>query len=92
MTTLRFIALWISDHTNKVTEFVRQMMYALILFHVLDWTPDQQIAALMALSAFLAMFTEGGTVSKGRVGERIEQEVEKRTSTGDSGVYRGTGQ
>lgn len=71
--TLKLIARWISDHTNKVTEFVRQMMYTLILFHTLNWSPDQQMAALMALSAFLAMFTERGTVSKGR---------ERRTGNG----------
>lgn len=90
MEILKEAAKWISGHTNKVTEFLRQLVYALMLFHVLDWTPDQQIAALMAISAFLAMFTESGTVSKQRVGERIDEEVERRSTngTGGTGTFR----
>ena len=78
MPALLTAAAWISGHTNKVTEFIRQAMYALILFHVVHWTPEQQIGALAAISAFLAMFTEGGTVSKQRAGERIEAESERK--------------
>lgn len=66
---------WISRRTNKLTEFARQLAYALILFGVLNWTPEQQIGMLMALSAFLALFTEGNTVSKARMAERIEEKV-----------------
>lgn len=87
MTILIAIAKWITGHTNKVTEFARQTMYTLILFHVVNWTPEQQIAAVMALSAFLAMFTESGTVSKQRVGERIDAEVNRQMGTG-SGVFK----
>ncbi len=82
MQVLIAIARWISGHTNKVTELGRQAMYALIIFHVVDWTPEQQMALLAAGSALLAMFTEGGTVSKQRVGERIDTEVAKITSNG----------
>ena len=78
MAALLTVGRWISSHTNKVTEFVRQAMYALILFHVVQWTPEQQIGALAAVSAFLAMFTESGTVSKQRAGERIEEESERK--------------
>ena len=85
MTYLVAAAKWISAHTNKVTEFGRQVMYALILFHVINWTPEQQIGALAAISAFFAMFTEGGTVSKSRVGERIEEKVAAQLA--DSGVF-----
>lgn len=80
MQTLIAIGKWISSHTNKVSEFGRQVMYAMLLFHVVHWTPEQQVAALAVGSALLAMFTEGGTVSKQRVGERIDAEVAKVTS------------
>ena len=73
MQTLIAIGAWISSHTNKITEFVRQGIYALLLFHIIDWTPEQQIGALAAISAMLAMFTEGGTVSKQRMGERVAE-------------------
>jgi len=87
VTTLTMIGKWISGHTNKVTEFGRQMMYAAILFHLIHWTPEQQIGALAAISAFFAMFTEGGTVSKARMGERIDEKVATKVAEmTDSGV------
>lgn len=85
MNPLITVGKWISGHTNKVSELGRQVMYALIIFHVLDWTPEQQVAFLAVGSALLAMFTEGGTVSKQRVGERIDTEVAKITGTGNGG-------
>lgn len=85
MDTLIVIGHWISRHTNKVAELARQIMYALILFGVVHLTPEQQIALVAVGSALLAMFTEGGTVSKQRVGERIDAEVARKTGTGDGG-------
>jgi hypothetical protein len=85
------IAHWISGHTNKVTEFARQVMYTLVLFHVVNWTSEQQIAAVMAVSAFLAMFTEGGTVSKQRIGERIEEKAEQKAVEKVAQIMSGTG-
>jgi hypothetical protein len=77
MDTIRTAGQWISAHTNKVTEFARQVTYTLVLFHLVNWTPEQQIAAVMAISAFLAMFTESGTVSKVRMDERMEEKDAK---------------
>lgn len=87
MQTLIAIGKWISSHTNKVGELGRQMMYAMMLFHVVHWTPEQQLAVLAVGSALLALFTESGTVSKQRVGERIDAEVSKITGTG-TGTFK----
>lgn len=73
MDTLKYLGAWISAHTNKLTELGRQIMYGLLLFHVINWTPEQQIAALAIVSAFLAMFTDSATVSTQRMGERVEE-------------------
>jgi len=86
MGVLSAIANWIKHSVNKITEFFRQMAYCLILFGILDWTPEQQIGALMALSAFLAMFTEGSTVPQARVGERVAEKMAAMNNTGDGGV------
>lgn len=87
--TLTVIGSWISRHTNKVSELARQIMYALILFGVVHLTPEQQIALVAVGSALLAMFTEGGTVSKQRVGERIDEQVAKRTGANGTGGING---
>ena len=70
---LKTIGGWLSANTNRVTEFGRQLMYAAILFQLIDWSTEQQIAALAAVSAFLAMFTEGGTVSRIRMTQRMDE-------------------
>lgn len=82
---------WISGHTNKVTEFIRLLVGFAVLTGWLDWPITVQIAFLMVVSAFCAMFTEGGTISKQRVGERIDEEVTKATNGGTTtgtGSYR----
>lgn len=85
MSTLNAIGRWITGHTNKVSELGRQLMYAALLFHVVHWTPEQQLAVLAVGSALLALFTESGTVSKQRVGERIDAEVARRETASTHG-------
>lgn len=77
---------WISGHTNKVTEFVRLFVGFAVLRGWLDWPIAHQIAFLMLVSAFCSIFTESGTVSKQRVGERVDEEVARQTGTTTSGT------
>lgn len=50
-----------------LSEAVRQIVLALVLFGIINWTETQIAGALMALSAVLALFTISQTVSTGVV-------------------------
>jgi hypothetical protein len=67
MTAIR----WIGEHSNKVSSFVRAVIYMAV---ALSWTHlnDAQIGTiLLVVESALALFIESNTVSKVRMGERI---------------------
>lgn len=70
---------WIGEHANKVRSAIWQIILALVVFGAFA-IEDHQLAVLgMALDAVLALFVETNTVSKVRVGERIDAEVKRET-------------
>lgn len=75
---------WAQTHMNTIGEVVRQIVFLLMLFNLIALTPEQQIGFMQALSAIVAAITGANIVSKNRVGERIDQEVSRRT--GESGI------
>lgn len=79
---------WIQSHTNSLGEVGRQLMYLAISFGLIHVTPEQQMQLLQAGSAILALIVGGNIVAKVRVGERINEEVEKRTNGNGTGTFR----
>lgn len=70
---------WIGEHSNKVRMAIWQI---LLLSVAMKWITleEAQLAAWgMAIDAVLGVIVETNTVSKVRVGERITEEVTKRT-------------
>jgi hypothetical protein len=85
------------------TEAVRQVVLALVLFQIINWTETQIAGALMALSAVLALFTiqtttpnttlENAGTSKTQVVEAAKQNAAAGTpgGTGAPGTPGGAG-
>ena len=69
---------WIGQHSNKVRSAIWQ---AILLSVAMKWITleEAQLAVLgMFLDATLGLFVESNTVSKVRVGQRIDQEVDRK--------------
>lgn len=81
--TLSAVVDWLQAHANKLSSTVRAFCYMLI---GLGWShlTDVQIGLILTfIEVFLGLFTETNTVSKQRVGERINAKVtEIMTGTG----------
>jgi hypothetical protein len=69
-----------------ITEALRAVLPVLVLFNIINWTPEQIAGALMAVSAVLAVFVRGTTISTAK----LDQRVEERVAAVDAGV-RGAG-
>lgn len=73
---------WIGKHSNKVRSAIWQFT---LLAVAMGWITlaEAQLAVLgMFLDAMLGLFVESNTVSKVRVGQRINEEVVKRVDKG----------
>ena len=78
---------WIAGHVVAGGEIIRQLVPVAIVFGFVHMTQEQQAVLFSAVSGIVAAVTGQGTVSKPRVGERIEEKVAKQvtaiTGTGD---------
>jgi len=73
---------WIGKHSNKVRSAIWQFI---LLAVAMRWITleEAQLAVLgMFLDAILSLVVETNTVSKVRVGERIDQEVDRQMAKG----------
>jgi hypothetical protein len=66
---------WLTKNSITLTEAIRQVILAAVLFNLVTWT-DQQIAGfLMAISAMLALFTSKNNVSSSNVDKIVERRM-----------------
>jgi len=82
MKALLMIAQWIGAHSNKIASAIRAFMYMAIALAWTHMTESQIGSVLLFTEAFLGLFVETNTVSKARVGERIDEKIAKRSVTG----------
>jgi len=73
---------WIGAHANKVASAVRAFLYMGLVLNWWHLTVEQQVSVLTFVEVVLSLFVEGNTVSKVRVGERINAEVDRQMSAG----------
>lgn len=77
---------WIGEHANGVASTVRAFMYMIVALNWVHLDATQIGTIFLFTETFLALFIDKNTVSKVRVGERINEGVEKeliaRTGTG----------
>lgn len=76
----------------SVTEAIRQVIYAMILFEVVHWSEAQTIGFLSAVSAVIAMFLRGSTVSTASVEKKVDERVAHREMAGTTGTGTGMAQ
>lgn len=82
---------WLGGHSNKVASAIRAFLYMAI---ALSWThlTEAQIGAILLFTeAFLGLFVETNTVSKVRVGERIEEKSTEKANARVAEFMSGTG-
>ena len=73
---------WIGAHANRAAGVARAFFYMGVVLTWWHWTPEQMGAVMAFVESVLFMLVETNTVSKQRMGERIDSEVERRTGTG----------
>lgn len=73
---------WIGEHSNKVRAAIWSALLLALALHYLTLDDTQMGVIGLALSNFLDLFVETNTVSKVRVGERIDEKVAQITATG----------
>lgn len=74
---------WVGSQANKLASLVRALLYMLVALNYTHLTEQQIGAILLFTEIALGLFVESNTVSKVRVGERIDQEVDRKMGTGD---------
>jgi len=82
----KFIEWLATLNTVTVTEAIRQVILSLVLFEVIRWDEHQIAGFLMAVSAVLALFARGTTVSHGRVEQKVDEKVALREIAGTTGT------
>jgi len=77
--------------SNPVTgsEGVRQILLLLMMFGVVNMTPDQQLLAVSSVSAILSLFTRSATVSNKRIDQKVGELVAHREMAGTTGTGSG---
>lgn len=82
---IQAIGVWAGSHSNKLASTARACYLALLALHWTDLTVEQAGAIGLAAESVLGLFIESTTVSKSRVGERIDAEVTRKMGTGSGG-------
>jgi len=70
-----WITVTVTSNPTSLLEAVRQIALALVLFGVIHWSDQQMAGAMMALSAFLAMFNRGAVTPNNRVVTRVDADT-----------------
>lgn len=87
MNLIKLVFSWVGGHATKLAATLRAFFYMGTLLLWWHLTAEQLIGVMAFAEAFLYMFVETNTVSKVRVGERIEEKVAQQvtaiTGTGD---------
>lgn len=73
----------------SLTEAIRQVILCLVLFQIIAWNEQQIAGFLMAISAVLALFARGATVSNARVEQKVAEKVAHREMAGTAGTGAG---
>lgn len=82
---LQAIGSWIGAHSNKLSAAARACYMAIVALGWSHLSVEQVGAIALAGESVLAVFVESTTVSKVRVGERIDAEVARKMGTGSGG-------
>ena len=82
---IQAVATWTGAHSNKISSTARACYLAAMALGWSHLTIEQAGAIGLAAESVLGLFIESTTVSKSRVGERIDEQVAKRTGTGNGG-------
>jgi hypothetical protein len=77
--------------SNPVTgsEGVRQILLLLMMFGLVNLTPERQLMAISSVSAVLSLFTRNSTVSTKRVEQKVGELVAHREMAGTTGTGDG---
>lgn len=70
----------VTANPTALIEAVRQIALALVLFGAIHWNDQQMAGAMMALSAFLAMFNKGVVTPNNRVVTRLDASTGEHVS------------
>lgn len=81
MVTAVMVSQWIGAHANKLSSAVRAFCYMMVGLNYTHLQDGQIGLILTFLEVALGLFTETNTVSKARMGERIE-DVKAKYETG----------
>ena len=75
-------ASWVGAHSNKVSSTARACYLAVMALGWSHLTIEQAGAIGLAAESILGLFIESTTVSKARMGERMEEKIAERAGTG----------
>ena len=79
----------INNNPVLLASLAQVIVPVLVVFEVIHWTEAQTAVLYTAITAISGMFVRGNTVAKGKVEQRVEEQMLHREIVGTKGTGSG---